>query len=152
MGFPEATSFSFLVSIDSVTYSSTPFTILTQEAVLSWNRDGIWTSYCIDHRDSKLLCSKLGRFSYSWESILTHESLFHFEASCILGKNVASVVLLLYHEKRSIVLFRKALNPHQNTVWIISGLLTIVQISARIFAPTLPVAVPWSEFLQQKGK
>ena len=34
-------SSSFVVSIDSVTYLSTPFTILTQEKVLSWNRDGI---------------------------------------------------------------------------------------------------------------
>ena len=41
MGFPEAMSSSFLVSIDSVTYLSTPFTILAQEAVLSSNRDGI---------------------------------------------------------------------------------------------------------------
>ena len=44
MGFHEAMSSSSLVSIDSVTYLSTPFTILTQETVLSWNRDGIWTS------------------------------------------------------------------------------------------------------------
>ena len=41
MGFPEAMSSSFLVSIDSVTYLSTPFTILTQEEALCSNRDGI---------------------------------------------------------------------------------------------------------------
>ena len=41
MGFPEAMSSSFFVSIDSVTYVSTQFTILTQEKVLSSNRDGI---------------------------------------------------------------------------------------------------------------
>ena len=35
MGFSEAVSSYFAVGIDSVTYSSTPFTILTQEAVLS---------------------------------------------------------------------------------------------------------------------
>ena len=40
MGFPEAMSSSFVVSIHSVTYLSTPFTILTQETVLSRNRDG----------------------------------------------------------------------------------------------------------------
>ena len=35
--------------------------------------------YCIDHRDRKLLCLRLGRFSYSWESILSsHESSFSF--------------------------------------------------------------------------
>ena len=41
MVFPEAMSSSLLVSIDSVTYLSTPFTILIQEKVLSSNRDGI---------------------------------------------------------------------------------------------------------------
>ena len=35
MGFPEAVFSSFAVGIDSVTNLSTPFTILTQEAVLS---------------------------------------------------------------------------------------------------------------------
>ena len=41
VGFPDPMSCSFLVSIDSVTYVSTPFTIVTQETVLSSNRDGI---------------------------------------------------------------------------------------------------------------
>ena len=40
MGFTEGISSSFAVGIDSVTYLSTPFTILTQEAVLSSSRDG----------------------------------------------------------------------------------------------------------------
>ena len=35
MGFPEAVSSSFAVGIDSVTYPSTPFTILTHETVSS---------------------------------------------------------------------------------------------------------------------
>ena len=39
MGFLEAVFSSFAVGIDSVTYSSTPFTILTQETVLSWKWD-----------------------------------------------------------------------------------------------------------------
>ena len=51
-----------------------------------------------------------------------------------------------------IVLFRQASNPHQNIVWIISGLLTIVRIFARILAPRFPVAVHLSEFLQQEGE
>ena len=106
---------------------------------------------CIDHRDSKLLCSRLGRSSYSCESILSNESLFHFESS-ILGINVASVVFLLYQECRSIVLFRQASNPHQNIIWIISGLVTLVRMFARILAPGFTVAVHWSEFLQQKGE
>ena len=107
--------------------------------------------YCIDHYDSKLLCSRLGRYSYSCESILSHEFPFNFEASCILGINVASVVLLLYQECRSIVLFRQASNPHQNIIWIISGLLTLVRFFARVLAIGFTVAVHWSEFLQQKG-
>ena len=90
--------------------------------------------YCIDHHDSKLLCSRLGRSLYSCESILSHESPLHFEASFILGMNV-------YQEKRSIVLFRQASNPHQNIVWINSGLLTILQIVARILATSFPVGV-----------
>ena len=46
--FPEAVSYSFSIGIDSVTYLSTPFTVLTHETVLSGNRDGTWTStlYC----------------------------------------------------------------------------------------------------------
>ena len=35
VGFPEGVSSSFAVGIDSVTYLSTPFMILTQEAVSS---------------------------------------------------------------------------------------------------------------------
>ena len=35
MGFTEDVFSSFVVGIDSVTYLSTPFTILTQDAVLS---------------------------------------------------------------------------------------------------------------------
>ena len=55
--------------------------------------------------------------------------------------NVASVVLLQFQEQRSIVLVREASNLHQNTVWIISGLLTIVQNFARILALGFTVAV-----------
>ena len=91
--------------------------------------------YCIDLHHGKHSCPRLVRFSYSSESILLHESPFHCEASCILGINGASVVLLLYQEFRSIVLCRQASNPHQSTVWIISGLRTMVRIFARILAP-----------------
>ena len=45
MGFPEAVFSSVAVGIDSVTYLSTPLTILTHEAV-SW--------HCTVHHDSKL--------------------------------------------------------------------------------------------------
>ena len=65
---------------------------------------------------------------------------------------VYSVVLLLYRECRSIVLLRLASSPHRNTVWIISGLLTIARISVRILALGFTVAVHWSESLQQKGE
>ena len=85
--------------------------------------------YCIGHHGSKLLCSRLGRSSYSWESILSHESSSRFEASCTLGINVASLAFLLNQEYRSIVLFRQASNPHQNIVWITSSIRTIVRIS-----------------------
>ena len=64
---------------------------------------------------------------HSWESILWNKSPFHCEASYILGINVASVVLPLYQKKRSILLVRQASNPHQNAVWINSGLLTNVR-------------------------
>ena len=66
--------------------------------------------------------------------ILSHESSSRFEASCIVGTNVASVVVLLYQEYRSIVLVRQASNPHQNTVWTMSGLRAIVRTFARILA------------------
>ena len=137
MGFTEAMSSSSLVSIDSVTYLSTPFTILTQEAVLSWNRDLTRTS---------IVC-----WSSSWQTFMTKTGpilvflrihphirvLSHCEASYILGMNVASVVLL-FQEYRSTVLVRQASNLYRNTVWIISGLLTFVRISSR-----LPFPVHW---------
>ena len=96
--------------------------------------------HCIVHHDSKLLCSRLDRFLYSCETILSHESPFNCEASCILGTNVASVVLL-FQEYRSIVLVQQASNPHQNTVWITSGLLTIARIFARILAVGFSIAL-----------
>ena len=62
----------------------------------------------------------------------------------MLGIKVASVVLLLFQEYRSsIVLVRQALNPHQSTIWITSGLLTTVRIFARIIALGFTVAVHW---------
>ena len=46
IGFPKTLcSSSSMVSVVSVTYFSTPFTIRTQEAVLSWNRDRTWISF-----------------------------------------------------------------------------------------------------------
>ena len=67
---------------------------------------------------ANFLRSRLDRFSYFfWESILSHESSSRFEASYILGINVASPALLLYPEYGSIVLFRQASSPHQNIVW-----------------------------------
>ena len=45
IGFPKALcSSSSMVSVVSLTYFSTPFTIRNQEAVLSWNRDRTWIS------------------------------------------------------------------------------------------------------------
>ena len=99
--------------------------------------------FCIVHHDSKLLRSRPDRFLYPCESILSSESPFHCEASCILGVNVASVVLLLFQEYRSSVLVRQASNPHQNAIWIISGLLTIARIFARILAAGFSTAVHW---------
>ena len=54
--------------------------------------------YCIDLHGDKLLCPRLDRFSYSWESILSLEWAFRIEALCILGRNVASHFLLLYQK------------------------------------------------------
>ena len=65
MGFPEAMSSSSLVSVDPVTYLSTPFTSLTQEAgsVLKQRLDSE-LQHCIDLHDGKHLCPWLCRFSY----------------------------------------------------------------------------------------
>ena len=84
-----------------------------------------------DWTDSRVLANPSSRTS----------PFFRCEASCTVGMNVESVFLLQFHEYRSIVLFRKASNPHQNTVWIISGLLTIVRIFACILALGFTVAV-----------
>ena len=57
------------------------------------------------------------RFDENFNSVLVfmrilHEFSCRFEASCILCKNVASVVLVVYQEYRRIVLVRQASNPH----------------------------------------
>ena len=144
MGVAEATSCSFVVGIDSVSYLSTPVKILTQETVLSWSR---WN---LNFGTVSIImianfCSRLGRFLSCFESILLHESPLHCEAACTLGISVASVVLL-FQEYRSIVLVRQASNPHQNIVRIISGLLTIVRIFARILTLGFAVVVHWLGF------
>ena len=54
--------------------------------------------------------SKTGPILVFLKSILSIESSFRFETSCILGINVASLVLLLYQVSRSIVLFRQSSN------------------------------------------
>ena len=119
MVFAEAVSSSSVVSIDSVTYLSTPFTMLTSRngIVLKqrWNLNFNIVSIIMianlhvhDCADSRILENP---------SILLKESFFHCEASYILGISVASLVLLLYQEYRSIVLCRQASNPHQNIVW-----------------------------------
>ena len=51
--------------------------------------------YCIDHHDSKLSVQDWTDPRILANPSLSHESPFHFEASCILGINVAKVVLLL---------------------------------------------------------
>ena len=61
----------------------------------------------------------------------------------ILGINVASVVLLLKENYGSIVLVRQASNPHQNTIWEISGLLTNARIFARLLSLGFSTAVQW---------
>ena len=63
MGFPEAMSSYFVVSIDSVTFLSTPFTILPKKRYCLETEMEFELRYCIDHHDSKLLCSRLGRSS-----------------------------------------------------------------------------------------
>ena len=99
--------------------------------------------YYIDHHESKLTCFKLGRSLYCCESMLSHESPFHLQTSCILGINVASLVLLLYQEFWSIVLVRQASVPHQSIIWITSGHQTMVRIFAHSLAPGFSVAVCW---------
>ena len=71
MGFAGAMSASFLVSIDSVTYSSTPFSILTQEAVWSSNR--VWTRTSILYRSSSRQT-----FTFKTGPILVFLRIHHF--------------------------------------------------------------------------
>ena len=51
--------------------------------------------------------------------------------------------IVYYRQKCCISLFRQASNPHQSTVWIVSGLRTSVRIFARILAPSFTAAVHW---------
>ena len=134
MGFLEALSSSSLVSID--------FCHVLVNAIHDSNpRGGIVLRQRWDLNFDAVPIIMIANFyvqdwtDYSCESILSHESSSHFEASCIFGISVASVVLLVYQECRSIVPFREASNPHKNIVWIISCLLKNVRIFARILAP-----------------
>ena len=102
----------------------------------------------IVYHDCKPSCSRLDRFLHCFEHNLFYESPSHCEAACIFGINVASVVLLLFQEYRSTVLVRQSSTPHQNTIWIISGLLPIARFFARILAQSFSVAVHLLNFLQ----
>ena len=85
MGFTEVVSSSSLVSIDSVTNLSTPFTILTQDADWSSNKDGTRTS--ILYRSSRLqtFMLKTAQISCSCKSILSYVSLFRPDPLCTLS-------------------------------------------------------------------
>ena len=78
--------------------------------------------------------------------------LFICEAACTLGVGVASVVLPLFQEYRSTVRVQQASNPHQNTIWITSGLPAIARIFARILAVGFTPAVHWWIFLPSRGR
>ena len=84
-GFPRSCVLFSLVSIDSVTNLSTPFTILTQDAVWSSNKDGTRTS--ILYRSSRLqtFMLKTAQISCSCKSILSYVSLFRPDPLCILS-------------------------------------------------------------------
>ena len=147
--FPEVMSSSSLVSIDSVTYLSTPFTILTHEAALSSNRDGTRTAkYCIDHHDCKLLCSRLGRISYSCESVLFIQVALSFRGMVYSRHKCCISCPFSVTRAQKYCPFSTSSNPHQSIIWIISGIRTLVRIFARILAPGFPVAAHCIEFLQ----
>ena len=143
MGFPEAVFSSFAVGIDSVTYSSTPFTVLTLETVLSWKWDltvfMMTNFYVQDWSDACVL-----------ENPSSCTSFLLVSRHCLLGINVVSPALLLYLEYRSIVLFRQASNPRQSIVWIVYGLRTSVRIFARILAPISPLLCIGRSFCNRK--
>ena len=107
--------------------------------------------HCIVRHDSKPLCSRLDRLLCCFESILSHGPPFHCEAACTLGTSVAPVVLLLFQEKRSIVLVQQASNPHQNTIWIISGLLTIARFFCLYSCRRFPQCSSLVEFFALEG-
>ena len=146
MCFSEAMSSSFCHILINTIHDSNPRGGIVFKQRWNLNFDTVSiimiANFCVqDWADTRILANPSSHTS----------SLFNFEASCILGINVASVVLLLYQECRSIVLFRQASNPHQNIIWIISGLLTLVRFFARFLAIGFTVAVHWSEFLQQQA-
>ena len=76
------------------------------------------------------------------ENPSSHTSLFLVSRHRVLSASI-SLVLLLLQEYSSIVLVQQASNPHLNTIWIISGLLTIARIFARILAVGFSTAAHW---------
>ena len=130
-----------MVSVVSVTYFSTPVTIRTQEAVLSWNRDRTWISILWRSSWCKHVCSRLGQFSFSYESSLLLEISDRYEAAKIPCINVPFRWVLLHQVGWNIVLLRRFSNQRQSIVWITSGCQIVVRIVARILATNFPVAV-----------
>ena len=129
-------SSSSLVSIDSVTYLSTPLTIPTQEEVLSWNRDLTgtsrvhWSSWLQTFMSKTcpilvfLRIHPLVRVFFSFPGIV-----YSRNKCCICSPSCVS-------REEKYCLVSTSFKPHQNIVWIISGLLTCVRIFARILAPS----------------
>ena len=128
-------------SMVSFTYFSTPFTIRTQQAVLSWNRDGPEFQDFHDLHDDKRKRSRLRPF----ESSLLLEISDRYEAVYILCINVPFRSVLLCQAWWNIGLFRQFSNQRWSIVWITSERLIVVRIAAFILATGFTVAVHRSE-------
>ena len=136
--FPRSSVFFSLVSIDSVTYWSTPFTIPNQEAVLSWNRDGTLTPILYRSSRPQTFMFKTGPILVFFRIHPVTRVFFSFRGIvCSRHKCCISCPSV---SREGLSCFDKLSSPYQNILWIISGLLTIVQFSLTL-APFFSVDV-----------
>ena len=148
---PKAGSSSCAVSIDSVTYWSTPLTILTQETGWSWNRFDQNVNSVLVFMATNFM-TKTGPILVVFENPSSCTSLLLVSKHRVFSTLMLHLLSFLFQEFRSVVLFRQASNPHRGTVGITSGLPTIIRIFARILSPGFDAAVHWSDFLQWEGR
>ena len=129
--FPVTLCSREMVSDVSVTYLSIPFTIRTQETVLSFRYRDVFDEGRPSHQ-------RLGRFSRDVSSLRAKVCSRH-DVFISSGPSSSSSVM------KNCPFFQQSSNRRRSTVWSISVVQEVLGISARILATSFPVHPRQSE-------